>query len=74
MLRIETKILFVIHDLFINLRFLREAFVNGACLLIVADTSLIKLKNNFSTSLLYLKERECQKVFIDDCKLSIKLS
>ena len=54
--------------------FLREAFVNGACVLIVTDTSSIKFENNFSISLLYLKERECQKVFIGDCKLSIKLS
>ena len=74
MRRIETKISLVIHGLFINLRFLREVFVKGACVLIVADTSSVKFENNLSTSLLYLKERKCRKVFIDDCKLSIKLS
>ena len=54
--------------------FLRKAFINNACVLIVAVTSSIKFENDFSTLLLYLKVRECRKVFIDDCKLSIKLS
>ena len=74
MRRIETKIPFVIYGLFINLRFLPEAFINGACVLIVAVTSSIKFENDFLILLLYLKERERRKLFIDDCKLSIKLS